>query len=129
MHFGKSKVEGIGPLGVRSDSKWNATLLSRVGLDLAREYKLARVPVRLTASAAWVHDFNTEPRVLSVAWQGLEERRWGVGSGGTASDLLRVGGALEFGIGDRRTLRLYGEQEFLQHINVFRGGISFTIGF
>jgi hypothetical protein len=37
--------------------------------------------------------------------------------------------ALELGVGERRTLRLYGEQEFLQGRNLFRGGISFTIGF
>jgi hypothetical protein len=43
--------------------------------------------------------------------------------------MLRVGGALELGVGDRRTLRLYGEQEFLQGKNVFRGGVNFTIGF
>jgi autotransporter-associated beta strand protein len=129
MHFGKAQIEGVGPLGIKSDSTWNATLLSRVGLDVAREFNLVRLPVRLTGSAAWVHDFNTAPRHMSVAWQGLEDRRWRVGSGGSASDLLRLGGAIEFGIGDRRTLRLYGEQEFLQGRNVFRGGFSFTIGF
>jgi hypothetical protein len=129
MHFGKSKVEGVGPLGIKSDSKWNATALSRIGLDLAREGKLWRRPVRVTGSAAWVHDFRTESRELSVAWQGLEAGRWKVSNGGSASDLLRVGGALELGIGERRTLRLYGEQEFLQGRNVFRGGVNFTIGF
>jgi hypothetical protein len=45
------------------------------------------------------------------------------------SDTLRLGGSIELGLGDRRTLRLYGEQEFLQGKNVFRGGINFTIGF
>jgi hypothetical protein len=129
MRFGKSRIEGVGPLGIRSDVKWNATALSRIGLDLAREGKLGRVPVRLTGSAAWVHDFRTESRNLSVSWQGLEAARWRVSGSGSASDLLRVGGALELGIGDRRTLRLYGEQEFLQGKNVFRGGINFTIGF
>jgi outer membrane autotransporter protein len=129
MHFGKAQIEGAGPLGIKSDSTWNATLLSRVGLDVARELKLARLPLRLTGTAAWVHDFNTASRHMSVAWQGLEDRRWSVGSGGSTSDMLRVGGAFEFGIGDRRTLRLYGEQEFLQGRNVFRGGFSFTIGF
>jgi outer membrane autotransporter protein len=129
MHFGKASVEGVGPLGIKSDSKWNATVLSRVGVDLAREGKLWRVPVRVTGSAAWVHDFRTESRDLSVAWRGLEAGRWTVSSGRSASDLLRVGGALEFGLGERRTLRLYGEQEFLQGRNVFRGGINFTIGF
>ena len=54
MHFGKSGVEGLGPLdlqsgtlGIRSNSKWNATVLSRVGMDIAREGRLLRVPVRV----------------------------------------------------------------------------------
>jgi hypothetical protein len=98
-------------------------------MDVAREGRLFRLPVRMTGSAAWVHDFRTESRDMSVAWRGLEAGRWSVSGGRTASDLLRVGGALEFGIGDRRTLRLYGEQEFLQGNNVLRAGINFTIGF
>jgi hypothetical protein len=129
MHFGKSRVEGVGPLGIKSDSKWNATVLSRVGMDIAREGKLLRVPVRVTGTAAWVHDFMTEQRELGVAWQGLEAGRWQVSSGRSTSDMLRLGGSIELGLGDRRTLRLYGEQEFLQGKNVFRGGINFTIGF
>jgi hypothetical protein len=129
MHFGKSRVEGVGPLGIKSDSKWNATVLSRVGMDLAREGKLLRVPVRVTGTAAWVHDFMTEERQLGVAWQGLEAGRWQVSSGRSTSDMLRLGGSIELGLGDRRTLRLYGEQEFLQGKNVFRGGVNFTIGF
>jgi hypothetical protein len=129
MHFGKSRVEGVGPLGIKSDSKWNATVLSRVGMDIAREGKLLRVPVRVTGTAAWVHDFMAESREMAVAWQGLEAGRWKISSSRSASDLLRVGGSIELGLGDRRTLRLYGEQEFLQGKNVFRGGINFTIGF
>jgi hypothetical protein len=136
MHFGKSRMDGFdglqlnsGTLGIRTKSKWNATGLSRVGLDVAREAKLLRMPVRVTGSAAWVHDFNAAPRELGVAWNVLQQDSWSVSSGRSASDMLRVGGALELGIGDRRTLRLYGEQEFLQGKNVFRGGINFTIGF
>jgi len=129
MHFGKARVEGVGPLGIQSDSKWNATVLSRIGMAIAREGKLRRMPVRVTGSAAWVHDFFAESREMTVAWRGLEAGRWTVSSGRNASDTLRVGGALELGIGDRRTLRLYGEQEFLQGKNVFRGGVNFTIGF
>jgi hypothetical protein len=59
----------------------------------------------------------------------LEAGRWTVSSGRGAADTLRVGGSIEVGLGDRRTLRLYGEQEFLQGNNVFRGGLNFTIGF
>jgi hypothetical protein len=129
MHFGKSRVEGVGPLGIKSDSKWNATVLSRLGMDIAREGKLLRVPVRVTGTAAWVHDFMAESRELGVAWQGLEAGRWTVSSQRSVSDTLRLGGSIELGLGDRRTLRLYGEQEFLQGKNVFRGGINFTIGF
>jgi hypothetical protein len=129
MHFGKSRVEGVGPLGIRSDSTWNATVLSRAGMDIAKEGRIGRLPVRVTGSAAWVHDFMAESREMSVAWRGLEAGRWNISSGRNASDTLRLGGAVEFGIGERRTLRLYGEQEFLQGRNVLRGGVNFTIGF
>jgi autotransporter-associated beta strand protein len=136
MHFGKSRMDGFdglqlnsGTLGIRTRSKWNATGLSRVGLDVAREAKLLRMPVRVTGSAAWVHDFNAAPRALAVAWNVLQQDSWSVSSGRSTSDMLRVGGALELGVGDRRTLRFYGEQEFLQGKNVFRGGVNFTIGF
>ena len=129
MHFGKARVEGVGPLGIQSSAKWNATVLSRIGMEVAREGKVLRVPVRLTGTAAWVHDFLADPRELKVAWRGLEAGRWTVSSGRGAADTLRLGGSVELGLGDRRTLRLYGEQEFLQGNNVFRGGINFTIGF
>jgi hypothetical protein len=129
MHFEKANIEGLGALGMRSDAKWNGTVLSRSGLDVAREGKLGRIPVRSTASLAWVHDFNADPRRLGVAWQGLPSERWSISSSKQAQDTLRLGGAVEVGLSERRTLRLYGEQEFLQGNNVLRGGINFTIGF
>ena len=129
MHFGKARVEGVGPLGIQSNAKWNATVLSRVGMDIAREGRVLRLPVRVTGTAAWVHDFMADPRELKVAWRGLEAGRWTVSNGRSVSDTLRLGGSVEVGLGDRRTLRLYGEQEFLQGNNVFRGGVNFTIGF
>jgi hypothetical protein len=36
---------------------------------------------------------------------------------------------LEIGLGERRTLRLTGEEEFQQNTQILRGGVTFTIGF
>jgi hypothetical protein len=129
MHFGKSRLEGAGPLGIQSDSKWDATVLSRAGMDIAREGRLGQTPVRVTATAAWVHDFLPGSRQMSMAWTSMEQPRWTISGGRNPSDAVRVGGAFELGVGDRRTLRLYGEQEFLQGRKVLRAGVNFTVGF
>ena len=92
--------------------------------DIAREGRLGQTPVRVTATAAWVHDFMAGPREMSVAWAGMEQARWTISSGRNPSDAVRVGGAFEIGMGDRRTLRLYGEQEFLQGRKVLRAGVN-----
>jgi hypothetical protein len=86
MHFGKARVEGVGPLGIQSSAKWNATVLSRIGMEIAREGKVLRLPVRVTGTAAWVHDFMADPRELKVAWRGLETGRWTVSNGRSAAD-------------------------------------------
>ena len=120
---------GAGSLGIRSDSKLNGTVLMRNGLDISKEGRVGRVPVRATGSAAWVHDFAADPRRLGVKWQGVDAVPWMISSERRSADVFRLGGSLELGLGDRRTLRLYGEQEFLQNTRVLRGGVTFTIGF
>lgn len=120
---------GAMSLGIESQSRRSGTVLSRTGLDIAREGRLGPVPVRATGSAAWVHDFAADPRRLGVKWQGVEAVPWLISSERRSADVLRLGFSLEFGLGDRRTLRLYGEQEYLQNTKVLRGGVNFTIGF
>jgi len=120
---------GAGSLGIESDSKWNGTVLTRTGLDIAREGRLGTVPVRATGSAAWVHDFAADSRRLGVKWQGVDAAPWTISSARRSADVLRLGLSLELGLGERRTLRLYGEQEYVQNMKILRGGVTFTIGF
>jgi outer membrane autotransporter protein len=124
-----ARESGAMSLGIESESSRNGTVLTRTGLDIAREGRLGPVPVRATGSAAWVHDFAADPRRLGVKWQGVEAVPWLISSERRSVDVLRLGFSLEFGLGDRRTLRLYGEQEYLQNTKVLRGGVNFTIGF
>jgi len=120
---------GAQSLGIVSHSKWNGTVLTRTGLDISKEGRVGRVPVRATGSAAWVHDFAVDPRRLGVRWQGVDSVPWMISSERRSADVLRLGASLELGLGDRRTLRLYGEQEYLQNTKILRGGVTFTIGF
>ena len=125
----KARESGALSMGIESESSRNGTVLSRTGLDIAREGRLGPVPVRATGSAAWVHDFAADPRRLGVRWQGVDAVPWMISSERRSADVLRLGFSLEFGLGDRRTLRLYGEQEYLQNTKVLRGGVNFTISF
>jgi uncharacterized protein with beta-barrel porin domain len=129
VHQNSATEEQAGSLGVRTNAKWNSTALSRTGLDVSREGRIGRVPTRMSANAAWVHDFAVDPRKLGVRWIGEQGSTWTISSGRRAADALKLGVSLEIGLGDRRTLRLYGEQEFQQDAKITRGGVTFTIGF
>jgi outer membrane autotransporter protein len=129
VHQNKARESGAGSLGVATDSKTYGTVLTRTGIDLAVEGHLGRLPFRVTSSAAWVHDFATHPRRLEVRWQGVDSVPWSVSGAPQSTDLLRLGFALECGLGDRRSLRLFGEQEFLDSRRTLRGGATFTVHF
>jgi hypothetical protein len=98
-------------------------------LDVSREGRIGSVPTRLSASAAWVHDFAADPRRLGVRWLGEPGTSWTISSGRRSADSVRLGASLEIGLGERRTLRLTGEEEFQQNTQILRGGVTFTIGF
>jgi outer membrane autotransporter protein len=129
VHQHKARESGAGALGVLVNYKTNSTLLSRTGIDIAREGHLGPLPFRITSSAAWVHDLATDPRRLDVRWQGVGSVPWNIESERRTADFLRLGVSLECGLGDRRSLRLYGEQEYLDRRRIFRGGVTFTVGF
>jgi outer membrane autotransporter protein len=126
---GKARESGAGSLGVETDSKTHGTVLTRTGIDMSAEGRLGRLPIRVTSSTAWVHDFATNPRRLEVRWQGDDSVPWRLSGARQSGDLLRVGLALECGLGDRRSLRLYAEQEFLDKRRILRGGATFTVNF
>jgi outer membrane autotransporter protein len=123
------KMDAMDSLGIKSDAKMNGTVLMRSGLEIAKDGRIGTVPVRTAANAAWVHDFFADPRRLGLRWQGAQSAPWTITTEQRGADTLRLGGSVEIGLGDRRTLRLYGEQEYLNAMKVFRGGVTFTIGF
>ena len=129
VHQDSALERGAGELGVGTRSKRDGTLFTRTGVDVAREGRVLRVPVRVTGSAAWVHDFASDLRRLGMSWQGAQDTPWSLTADRRLRDALRLGMSLELGLGERRTLRLYGEQELMQGLNLFRGGVTFTIGF
>jgi outer membrane autotransporter protein len=123
------KMSSFETLGIKADAASNTTILMRTGLEVAKDSMLGKFPVRTAANAVWVHDFSAGSRLLGVRWQGAESAPWSISTEQAGTDVLRVGGSVEMGVGERRTLRLYGEQEFLNATKIFRGGVSFTIGF
>jgi hypothetical protein len=123
------KMDALNSLGIKSDAKTNGTVLMRSGIEIAKDGHLGALPLRSSANAAWVHDFFVDPRRLGMRWQGVESASWMINTERRSADALRLGAAFELGLGDRRTLRLYGEQEYLNSTKVFRGGVTFTIGF
>jgi len=129
MRQGGMVETGAGDLGVRTDAALRGTFITRTALEVASEWRLGRLPLRASGSAAWVHDFDARPRSMGVRWEGAQDLPWMISSQKQTSDALRMGLSFEIGLGDRRTLRLYGEQEFLQRNKVLRGGISYSIGF
>jgi len=129
MHQAGMTEQNAGDLGVTTDQRWNATALSRVGLEVSREGHIYKQPVRMSLLAAWVHDYAAAGRTLGMRWQGAADSPFAVSSNQRSADSLRVGSSIEFTLGDRRTLRIYAEQDFAESNRVLRGGATFTIGF
>jgi hypothetical protein len=123
------KMNALEALGIQSDAKTNQTVLMRSGLEITREGRIANVPVRASASTAWVHDFEADPRRLGVRWEGGDGAFWMLRGERQSADALRLGGALEIRVSYRKVLRVYGEQEYLNKAPVLRGGVSFSVGF
>ena len=123
------KMDAMDSLGIKSDAKTSGTVLMRSGIEIAKDGHLGTLPLRSSANAAWVHDFFVDPRRIGMRWQGSESTPWMINTERRSADALRLGVSFELGLGDRRTLRLYGEQEYLNSTKVLRGGVTFTIGF
>jgi outer membrane autotransporter protein len=123
------KMDSMSSLGIKSDAKTFGTVLMRSGFEIAKDGHLGTMPLRSAANAFWVHDFFVDPRRLGVRWQGASSAPWMISTERRSADSLRLGASLELGLGERRTLRLYGEQEYLNGTKVLRGGVTFTIGF
>ncbi|MEI6872432.1 MAG: autotransporter outer membrane beta-barrel domain-containing protein, partial [Verrucomicrobiota bacterium] len=129
VKMGAIHETGIGDLGVESAGETHVSPLSRLGFALAKEWRIGSVRVRPEASVFWIHNFDTEIKPLEMHLIGDSGTAWSVSSRQRSPDSLRAAASVEFGLGGRRSTRIYGEEELQQGINVFRGGVTFTVGF
>jgi outer membrane autotransporter protein len=120
---------GLGEMGSQTRASRNSMTFSRIGLDVAKEVKAGGLPVHLGVNAAWVRQFETDPLQMEAQVQSGGIEAWTIQSGALAGDALRLGGFLELELNERRRIRVYGEEEFLQGSRIIRGGVTFSIGF
>jgi hypothetical protein len=120
---------GLGEMGSQTRASRHSMTFSRIGLDVAKEVKAGGLPVRLGVNAAWVRQFETDPLQIEAQVQSGGIEAWTIQSGALAGDALRLGGFLELELNERRRIRVYGEEEFLQGGRIIRGGVTFSIGF
>ncbi|MEI6712446.1 MAG: autotransporter-associated beta strand repeat-containing protein [Verrucomicrobiota bacterium] len=126
---GTLKEQGAGAYGVDADAIQNGTVLLKTSLEGSKEWKLRGRPLRLSGNVEWLHDFDVDPRRTGFRWQGAPGSEWGLSSAGGKADGVKLGMALELAVTDRRTLRLYGEREFLQRGAQLHLGFSVSVGF
>ncbi|MCX8513054.1 MAG: autotransporter outer membrane beta-barrel domain-containing protein, partial [Chthoniobacteraceae bacterium] len=129
VHQAGMSEQNVGALGVNTSARWDTTMLSKMGVEVSREGRIMKQPVRVSLLGAWVHDFSAAGRNQEVRWQGAPDISWTVSNQRRSADSLRFGSSAEFTLGERRTLRLYAEQDFAEGNRVLRGGVTFTIGF
>ena len=120
---------GLGEMGSQTRASRQSMTFSRVGLDVAKGFSVGAFPVRFGVNAAWVHQFETEPLKLEAQLQGGVSESWSIQGAALDADAFRMGGFLEVELHERRSIRVYGEEEFLQSGRIFRGGVTFSIGF
>jgi outer membrane autotransporter protein len=120
---------GLGELGTQTRASKESTTFSRVGVDFDREVRAGSVLLRIGANAAWVRQFKTDPMKMEVQLQNGGGESWTIQSAPRTPDALRLGGSFEIDLNERRRIRVYGEQEFLQGSQIFRGGVTFSFGF
>jgi outer membrane autotransporter protein len=129
VHQDGMSEQNVGALGVNTGARWDSTMLSKIGMEVSKEGRIMKQPVRVSLLGAWVHDFSAAGRNQEVRWQGAPDISWTVSNQRRSADSLRLGSSVEFTLGDRRTLRLYVEQDYAEGNRVLRGGATFTIGF
>jgi len=131
IHVVGVSESGVGALGMDAAGHSDPTLLSRLEFEVSRQWMIHDIPIRASASIAWTHDQRTNSKSVSVHLQGDPSLDWTVTSERYSENSLNLGAALEIGISDRRSLKIYGEQALQESASssIFRGGVSFTVGF
>jgi hypothetical protein len=131
VHVGSVSESGVGALGMDAAGHSDPILLSRIGLEIVKESKVYGTPVRTAVSIAGTRDQKTDSKSVGVHLQGNPDLEWMVTSERYSPNSLNFGASIEIGVSDRRTLKIYGEQNIQPGSSggVSRGGVSFTIGF
>jgi autotransporter-associated beta strand protein len=129
VRSGSVRESGMEALGADVSAASAATMFSRLGFELAKELNVKGVPLRFAGNASWLHDFEADPKTLSVRMQIPGASAWKIESERRAVDALRTGLSLEWAVGERKTLKIYGDQQFQSGGHVLRGGVTFTVGF
>jgi autotransporter-associated beta strand protein len=119
---------GLGAMGSQTQKAGHAMSFSRIGLDVAKEIRGGAMPLRFGGNVAWVRQLKSDPLDLEARLQGGPES-WSLPGAPVSGDALRLGASIEVDLSDRRKIRVYGEQEFLQGNEILRGGVTFSIGF
>jgi outer membrane autotransporter protein len=119
---------GLGAMGSQTQKAGYAMSFSRIGLDVAKEIRGGAMPLRFGGNVAWVRQLKSDPLDLEARLQGGPES-WSLPGAPVSGDALRLGASIEVDLSDRRKIRVYGEQEFLQGNEILRGGVTFSIGF
>ena len=129
VRMGEVRETGVGGLGVEAGGFRNWMAMGRVGFELAKDWQVHGVPLRTAASVSWTYDFDADPRSFGVHLQGVPGNEWTITSEGRSANAFHAGASLEVGLSERRTLKIYGEEELQRSSSVFRGGVNFLIGF
>jgi len=129
VRMGEVRETGVGGLGVEAAGFRNWMAMGRVGFEVAKDWQLHGIPLRTAASISWTYDFDADPRSLGVHLQGVSGNEWTITSEERSANAFHAGVSLEVGLSERRTLKVYVEEELLRSSSVFHGGVNFLIGF
>ena len=119
---------GSGALNIHSNSLTSHNLFLRSGLEGSKEWRFRGIPIRSSAHAEWIHNFTSKSRPLDVHWEGQPSTPWSISSTRGQPDTIKLGAALEIGISDRKTIRIYSEHEFFKQGSSTYFGATLSIG-
>ena len=90
---------------------------------------MAGLPLRVSGSLEWLHDFAVEPRKIAVRWNGADAETWSQSGSRGKADFLKAGLSFDVGLSEVATIRIYAEQQFQKNGPATQFGVTYTIGF
>ncbi|MEI6715772.1 MAG: autotransporter outer membrane beta-barrel domain-containing protein [Verrucomicrobiota bacterium] len=126
---GGARETGAGAFDIRTDSRTSGTVLLKSGIEGAKEWRIAGIPLRMSGNLEWLHDFDADPRRLGVRWEGALSAPWTLSGAPGRVDMFKLGMSFDVGLSNTATVRVYGEHEFLKKGPATYFGICYSIGF